>query len=126
MGQAEARARPGATPTARSGFRQGRARSMLCGKGAQSLAQSMQQQMGQGKGQGRGRFGEARKATTTPIHASAARCAAANTQRRPPRSRCPGDIDVQRARRILEELRKRFGEFYPARKEELDYLCSGC
>jgi len=33
----------------------------------------------------------------------------------------PGDIDVQRARRILEELRKRFGEFTRP-QEELDYL----
>jgi uncharacterized protein (TIGR02302 family) len=33
----------------------------------------------------------------------------------------PGDIDVQRARRILEELRRRFGD--PARPQvELDYL----
>ena len=33
----------------------------------------------------------------------------------------PGDIDVQRARRILEELRKRFGDFTRP-QEELDYL----
>ena len=33
----------------------------------------------------------------------------------------PGEIDVQRARRILEELRKRFGEFTRP-QEELDYL----
>jgi hypothetical protein len=33
----------------------------------------------------------------------------------------PGDIDVQRARRILEELRRRLGD--PSRpQEELDYL----
>jgi hypothetical protein len=33
----------------------------------------------------------------------------------------PGEIDVQRARRILEELRKRFGEL--ARPQlELDYI----
>ena len=33
----------------------------------------------------------------------------------------PGEIDVQRARRILEELRKRFGEnFRP--QMELDYI----
>ena len=35
--------------------------------------------------------------------------------------RVPGEIDVQRARRILEELRKRFGEI--ARPQlELDYI----
>jgi anti-anti-sigma regulatory factor len=33
----------------------------------------------------------------------------------------PGEIDVQRARRILEELRKRFAE--PARPQlELEYI----
>ncbi|MGC1538965.1 MAG: TIGR02302 family protein [Xanthobacteraceae bacterium] len=87
-------------------------------KGAQSLAQSMQQQMGQGQGRGRGRFGQARgDSDTDPLG-------------RPLRNRdysddssvkVPGDIDVQRARRILEELRKRFGEFTRP-QEELDYL----
>ena len=96
---------------------QGRALDALR-QGAQSLAQSMQQQMGQGKGLGRGRLGEARGDNETdPLG-------------RPLRGReygddssvkIPGDIDVQRARRILEELRKRFGEFARP-QEELDYL----
>jgi hypothetical protein len=33
----------------------------------------------------------------------------------------PGEIDVQRARRILEELRKRFGESFRPQLE-LDYI----
>ena len=33
----------------------------------------------------------------------------------------PGEIDVQRARRILEELRKRFGEIERPQLE-LDYI----
>ena len=33
----------------------------------------------------------------------------------------PGEIDVQRARRILEELRRRFGETFRPQLE-LDYL----
>jgi hypothetical protein len=33
----------------------------------------------------------------------------------------PGEIDVQRARRIIEELRKRFGEIGRS-QEELDYI----
>ncbi len=33
----------------------------------------------------------------------------------------PGEIDVQRARRIIEELRKRFGDFARP-QEELDYI----
>ena len=97
---------------------QGRALDALR-KGAQSLAQAMQQQMGQGQGQGRGgRFGQARgDDDTDPLG-------------RPLRGRdygddssvkVPGEIDVQRARRILEELRKRFGEFTRP-QEELDYL----
>jgi hypothetical protein len=89
-------------------------------KGAQSLAQSMQQQqMGQGPGQGRvGRLGQSRaEGDTDPLG-------------RPLRGRdygddstvrVPGEIDVQRARRIIEELRKRFGDMGRS-QEELDYI----
>jgi uncharacterized protein (TIGR02302 family) len=88
-------------------------------KGAQGLAQSMQQQMGQGPGQGRpGRLGQARaNQDTDPLG-------------RPLRGRdygddstvkVPGEIDVQRARRIIEELRKRFGDLARP-QEELDYI----
>jgi uncharacterized protein (TIGR02302 family) len=85
-------------------------------KGAQSLADSMQQQMG--RGQGPGRLGQSRAdQETDPLG-------------RPLRGReygddstvkVPGDIDVQRARRIIEELRKRFGEMGRS-QEELDYI----
>jgi uncharacterized protein (TIGR02302 family) len=88
-------------------------------KGAQSLAQSMQQQMGQGQSPGRpGRMGQSRaEQDTDPLG-------------RPLRGRdygddstvrVPGEIDVQRARRIIEELRKRFGDFSRS-QEELDYI----
>jgi uncharacterized protein (TIGR02302 family) len=97
---------------------QGRALDALR-KGAQSLAQSMQQQMGQGQGKGRlGRIGQGRSdQDTDPLG-------------RPLRGRdygdddsvkVPGDIDVQRARRIIEELRKRFGDMGRS-QEELDYI----
>jgi uncharacterized protein (TIGR02302 family) len=98
---------------------QGRALDALR-KGAQSLAQSMQQQMGQGPGQtGRaGRLGQSRAdQDTDPLG-------------RPLRGRdygddstvrVPGEIDVQRARRIIEELRKRFGDMGRP-QEELDYI----
>ena len=88
-------------------------------KGAQGLAQMMQQQMGSGPGPGQpGRTGPgARQQDTDPLG-------------RPLRGRdygddttvkVPGEIDVQRARRILEELRRRFGE--PLRPQlELDYI----
>ena len=87
-------------------------------KGAQGLAQSMQEQMGQG-GPGRnGRLGTPRaEQDTDPLG-------------RPLRGReygddstvkIPGDIDVQRARRIIEELRQRFGDFARP-QEELDYI----
>jgi uncharacterized protein (TIGR02302 family) len=89
-------------------------------KGAQGLAQSMQQNgmnMGQGPGQ-LGRNGRARaQQNTDPLG-------------RPMRGheygddvtvKVPGEIDAQRARRILEELRKRFGE--SSRPQlELDYI----
>jgi len=97
---------------------QGRALDALR-KGAQGLAQSMQQQMGQGPGQGRpGRLGQARaNQDTDPLG-------------RPLRGRdygddstvkVPGEIDVQRARRIIEELRKRFGDLGRP-QQELDYI----
>jgi hypothetical protein len=75
--------------------------------------------MGQGPGQGQpGRMGQPRaNQQTDPLG-------------RPLKGRdygddvtvkVPGEIDVQRARRILEELRKRFGEnFRP--QLELDYI----
>ncbi len=89
-------------------------------KGQQGMAQSMQQQMGQGQGPGNpgGRTGQARaNQDTDPLG-------------RPLRGRdygddttvkVPGEIDVQRARRILEELRKRFGESFRPQLE-LDYI----
>ena len=97
---------------------QGRALEALR-KGAQSLAQ--QQQMGPGPGpMGRaGRLGQSRADQDTDPFG------------RPLRSRdygddaggvkVPDDIDVQRARRIIEELRKRFGDMGRP-QDELDYI----
>ncbi len=87
-------------------------------KGAQGLAQSMQQN-GFGPGQGQpGRRGRARaQRDTDPLG-------------RPMRGReysddatvkVPGEIDAQRARQILKELRKRYGESYRP-QIELDYI----
>jgi uncharacterized protein (TIGR02302 family) len=96
---------------------QGRALDALR-KGAQGLAQSMQQQMGQGTGPGRfGRYGPSRAdQETDPLG------------RPPPRGpdidgsvNVPDEIDVQRARRIIDELRKRFGDLGRS-QEELDYI----
>ena len=117
MGQAEGSLGQGNPDSAVDS--QGRALDALR-KGAQSLAQSMQQQMGQGPGQtGRaGRLGQSRaEQDTDPLG-------------RPLRGRdygddstvrVPGEIDVQRARRIIEELRKRFGDMGRP-QEELDYI----
>jgi uncharacterized protein (TIGR02302 family) len=97
---------------------QGRALEALR-RGAQGMAQAMQQGQGQGPGPGQpGRMGRSRAdQNTDPLG-------------RPLRGRdygddstvkVPGEIDVQRARRILEELRRRFGEnFRP--QLELDYI----
>lgn len=97
---------------------QGRALEALR-RGAQGMAQAMQQQPGMGQGPGQpGRNGPARaQQDTDPLG-------------RPLRGRdygddvtvkVPGEIDVQRARRILEELRRRFSD--PARPQiELDYI----
>jgi len=98
---------------------QGRALEALR-RGAQNLAQSMQQQgmMGLGPNGQAGRYGPARaRQETDPLG-------------RPLRGRdygddatvkVPGEIDVQRARRILEELRRRFGESFRP-QPELDYI----
>jgi hypothetical protein len=99
---------------------QGRALDALR-KGAQSLAQSMQQQMGEGQGKGAGRlghFGQSRGDDDTdplgrPLHG--------HDYGDDSSVKVPGEIDVQRARRIIEELRKRFGEMGRP-QEELDYI----
>jgi uncharacterized protein (TIGR02302 family) len=88
-------------------------------KGAQGMAQAMQQQEGQGIGpNGRPGRGQRRaEQNTDPLG-------------RPMRGReygddttvkVPGEIDAQRARRVLEELRRRFSD--PQRPQlELDYI----
>lgn len=98
---------------------QGRALEALR-RGAQNLAQSMQQQgmLGPGPNGQPGRLGLPRaQQDTDPLG-------------RPLRGRdygddttvkVPGEIDVQRARRILEELRRRFGESFRPQLE-LEYI----
>ena len=98
---------------------QGRALDALR-KGAQSLAQAMQQGEGEGQGDGPG--------NTAGRQQSGGR--QSDPLGRPLRGRelgddltvkIPGEIDVQRVRRILEELRRRLGE--PTRPQlELDYI----
>ncbi|MGE0034405.1 MAG: TIGR02302 family protein [Xanthobacteraceae bacterium] len=118
MGQAEGQLGDGDADGAVGS--QGRALEALR-RGAQNLAQQMQQQgmMGMGMGPGQpGRLGQPRaQQETDPLG-------------RPLRGRdygddttvkVPGEIDVQRARRILEELRKRFGESFRPQLE-LDYI----
>ena len=115
MGDAEAELGEGNADSAVES--QGRALDALR-KGTQGLAQSMQQQMGQGPGPGpNGRLGQPRAQRDTdplgrPLHG------------RDPDDfsvKVPGEIDVQRARRIIEELRQRFGDFARP-QEELDYI----
>jgi uncharacterized protein (TIGR02302 family) len=97
---------------------QGRALEALR-RGAQGMAQAMQQQPGMGPGPGQpGRQQGRAQQDTDPLG-------------RPMRHgrdysddatvKVPGEIDVQRARRILDELRRRFAD--PARPQlELDYI----
>ncbi len=96
---------------------QGRALNAMR-KGAQSLAQSMQQNgMGPGSGQP-GRNGRQRAQQDTdplgrPMHG--------RNYGDDATVKIPGEIDAQRARRILEELRKRYGQ--SGRPQlELDYI----
>jgi hypothetical protein len=115
MGQAEGQLGEGDADSAVDS--QGRALDSMR-KGAQGMARSMQQQ-GAGPGpNGRPGRGQARaQQDTDPLG-------------RPMRGRdygddltvkVPGEIDAQRARRILEELRKRFGESFRPQLE-LDYI----
>jgi uncharacterized protein (TIGR02302 family) len=119
MGDAESALGEGNSDRAVDG--QGRAIDAMR-KGAQGLAQQLQQQMGQNQGPGPfgqpGRMGPSRaQQDTDPLG-------------RPLRGRdygddttvkVPGEIDAQRARRIIEELRRRFGEAFRPQLE-LDYI----
>jgi uncharacterized protein (TIGR02302 family) len=89
-------------------------------KGAQSLADAMQQGDGDGQGDGPGNRvgrqqsgGNANDPLGRPLHGREFGDDLT--------VKIPGEIDVQRARRILEELRRRLAD--PARPQiELDYL----
>jgi len=115
MGDAEGALGEGNADSAVDG--QGRALEALR-RGAQGLAQSMQQQFGMGPGPGQpGRNGPARAQQETdplgrPLHGRDADDTSVKV---------PGEIDVQRARRILEELRRRLGDIARP-QEELDYI----
>ena len=98
---------------------QGRALDALR-KGAQSLAEAMQQgdgdQPGDGPGNPRGRHQGAQNGTD-PL----GRPLKHNEFNDDYSVKIPGEIDVQRVRRILEELRRRLAD--PARPQiELDYI----
>jgi uncharacterized protein (TIGR02302 family) len=115
MGQAEGQLGDGDADGAVGN--QGRALEAMR-KGAKGLAQSMQQQgMGPGPNGRPGRGQSRAQQETDPLG-------------RPMRRgdytddftvKVPGEIDAQRARRILEELRKRFGESFRPQLE-LDYI----
>ncbi len=115
MGQAEGDLGQGDADSAVDA--QGRALEAMR-KGAQGLAQQMQAQgMGQGQGQP-GRDGRAQAENDTdPLgRPMRGRDYGDNTTVRVPR-----EIDAQRARRIIEELRKRYGESYRPQLE-LNYI----
>lgn len=99
---------------------QGRALEALR-RGAQGLAQSMQQQFGMGQGQGPGRPGRLGPSRADQQTDPLGRPLRGREYGDDTTVKVPGEIDVQRARRILEELRRRFGEnFRP--QLELDYI----
>ena len=60
---------------------------------------------------------DSRVPSATPIRL-AVRCTGATRRFQ---VKVPGEIDVQRARRIIEELRRRFGDVLRP-QEELDYI----
>ena len=85
-------------------------------KGAQELANQIIEQMQQARGgQGRGRTNSRSQADPLGRHANTPQLDADG------RTKVPGEIDIQRARRILEELRRRLSD--PNRRPaEIDYL----
>jgi uncharacterized protein (TIGR02302 family) len=120
MGDAESALGEGNSDRAVDG--QGRAIDAMR-KGAQGLAQQLQQQMGQDQGPGPygqpGRLGRANRAQqeTDPL----GRPMRHNGEVDDLTVKVPGEIDAQRARRIIEELRRRFGEAFRPQLE-LDYI----
>ena len=119
MGQAEGSLGEGNPDSAVDS--QGRALDAMR-KGAQSLAQSMQEQMGQQgqMGPGRaGRFGPSRAQQETETDPLGRQRGYDNDSS--VRVPGPNEIDVERARHIIEELRKRFGDMGRP-QEELDYI----
>ncbi len=85
-------------------------------QGAQSLAQQMQQQgIGPGPNGRPGRGQQRAQQETDPLGR------ARSPQVDDSTIKVPGEIDAQRARRILDELRKRYGESYRPQLE-LDYI----
>ncbi len=88
-------------------------------KGAQSLAQGDAAADGAGPGsRPLGRFGQSRAdQDTDPL----GRPLRGHEYGDDSTVKVPGEIDVQRARRIIEELRKRFGDLGRP-QEELDYI----
>ena len=115
MGQAEGELGQGQTGDATDS--QGRAlRAMR--QGAQQMMREMQNQAGEQGRQGeRGQHGEQSRADRDPL--------GRRTRSRGPQLgddvKIPGEIDAQRARRILEAIRRRLGETQRPRLE-LDYL----
>jgi uncharacterized protein (TIGR02302 family) len=89
-------------------------------KGAQSLAESMQQGEGDGQGDGPGnRMG--RQQGTANSNDPLGRPLHGHEYTDDYSVKIPGEIDVQRVRRILEELRRRLAD--PSRPQiELDYI----
>lgn len=89
-------------------------------KGAQGLAQQMQQQgmgMGPSRGQPNPNGRQRANSNTDPL----GRPLRGHGYDNDPSVKVPGEIDAQRARRILEELRKRYGESNRPQLE-LDYI----
>jgi hypothetical protein len=99
---------------------QGRALEALR-RGAQGLAQSMQQMMGQGLGPGPGEPGRMSRGRANQETDPLGRPLRGRDYGDDTTVKVPGEIDVQRARRILEELRKRFGESFRPQLE-LEYI----
>lgn len=102
---------------------QGRAIEQLR-RGAQGLAQALQGQQGDGKNQqsGEGRGNQpGRQAGDSPLTDPLGRPYRGRDLGNDTTVKVPGEIDIQRARRILDELRRRFSE--PGRPQiELEYL----
>ncbi|MGU3573935.1 TIGR02302 family protein [Brucellaceae bacterium C25G] len=88
-------------------------------RGGRDMMQKMQEAMGQGQGEGQGQNGQqgGNQAGKDPLGRNQGQTGPDFTDG----TKIPGEIDIQRAREILDEIRRRLGDAFSPQMEK-DYL----